>query len=146
MYALYQRAVRQRGASRQVRVGNRKRKGLHSRSEKAEIKAQTKIRKTAISYTAIGIMLVTPGAALRTIVMCDEELVENAVMQLLDLSRRTGGVLREDAAHRRPLSVEIIQIDMGNSEKNLEGNVREQESNQGIFSSLRLKLNVLSQK
>jgi hypothetical protein len=37
--------------------------------------------------------------------MCDEELVEHAVIQLLDLSRRTGGVLREDAAHRRPLSV-----------------------------------------
>ncbi|EFX76481.1 hypothetical protein DAPPUDRAFT_107031 [Daphnia pulex] len=102
------RAVRQRGASRQVRVGNRKRKGLHSRSEKAEI------------------------------VMCDEELVENAVIQLFDLSRRTGGVLRENAAQRRPLSVEIIQIDIGNSEKNVEGNVREQESNhQGIFSSLR---------
>jgi hypothetical protein len=37
MYALYQRAVRQRGASRQVKVGNRKRKGLHSRLEKAEV-------------------------------------------------------------------------------------------------------------
>ncbi len=44
------------------------------------------------------------------------------------------------------MQFEIIQIDMGNSEKNFEGNVREQESNQGIFSSLRLKLNVLSQK
>jgi hypothetical protein len=31
------------------------------------------------------------------------------------------------------MQVEIIQIDMGNSEKNFEGNVREQESNQGIF-------------
>jgi hypothetical protein len=41
---------------------------------------------------------------------------------------------------------EILQIDMVNSEKNLEGNVREQESNQGLFSSLHLKLNVLSQK
>ncbi|EFX65077.1 hypothetical protein DAPPUDRAFT_117574 [Daphnia pulex] len=99
MYALFERAVRQR-ASRQVREGNGK------------IKALTKIRKTAISYTAIRIMLVTPAAALRTIVMCDEELVENAVIQLFDLSRRTqgeplkknGGVLREDAAQRRPLS------------------------------------------
>jgi hypothetical protein len=40
---------------------------MENNGRRVKLKAQTKIRKTAFSYTAIRIMLVTPAVALRTV-------------------------------------------------------------------------------